>query len=199
MDSPPPVAPLEYLRRQLERFAPLPNDEWELLPPHLEERTLPKGALFVEAGKRAPWVAFVLAGTFRQYYTVDGVERSTYFYLEGDLLCDYLGCLRGRPAGLSIEVLEAAQVLCFPYEVIDTLYRQRPAWGTLGRKLAEYLAAGLEERMVSLLTERPEARYAALLAGNKTRILERIPQQYIASYLGITPVSLSRIRGRRGA
>jgi hypothetical protein len=55
---------------------------------------------------------------------------------------------------------------------------------------------GLEDRMVGLLTQSPEERYTALLKSNKTKILERIPQHLIANYLGITPVSLSRIRNR---
>ncbi|HEY0356729.1 MAG TPA: Crp/Fnr family transcriptional regulator, partial [Flavisolibacter sp.] len=62
--------------------------------------------------------------------------------------------------------------------------------------VAEYLAMGLEERMTGLLMLSPEERYRQLLQSNKQKILERIPQQYIASYLGITPVSLSRIRNR---
>ena len=62
--------------------------------------------------------------------------------------------------------------------------------------MAEYLAIGLEERMAGLLTMSPEERYLRLLEGNKQKIIERIPQHYIASYLGITAVSLSRIRKR---
>jgi len=65
-----------------------------------------------------------------------------------------------------------------------------------GRKIAEYATMGLEERMVSLLTQSAEERYLELLASNKQKILERIPQQYIANYLGITPESFSRIRHR---
>jgi CRP-like cAMP-binding protein len=55
---------------------------------------------------------------------------------------------------------------------------------------------GLEERMVSLLLQSPEERYVDLLNSNKNKIIERIPQHYIANYLGITPVSMSRIRKR---
>ena len=70
------------------------------------------------------------------------------------------------------------------------------AWQRFGRMIAEYLGIGLEERMVSLLIETPEERYINLLRSNKKKIIERIPQHYIANYLGITPVSMSRIRKR---
>jgi CRP-like cAMP-binding protein len=86
--------------------------------------------------------------------------------------------------------------LSFPYKVLLDLYRQSPAWQAFGRLIAEYIAMGLEERMVSLLLQSPEERYRELLGGSKKKIVEQIPQQYIANYLGITPVSMSRIRKR---
>jgi CRP-like cAMP-binding protein len=70
------------------------------------------------------------------------------------------------------------------------------AWQKFGRLIAEYLGIGLEERMVSLLLQSPEERYVDLLNSNKKKIIERIPQHYIANYLGITAVSMSRIRNR---
>jgi CRP-like cAMP-binding protein len=76
------------------------------------------------------------------------------------------------------------------------LYEKNSRWQKFGRLMGEYLAAGLEERMVGLLIMSPEERYTELIKGNKIKIIERIPQHYIANYLGITPVSLSRIRNR---
>lgn len=69
-------------------------------------------------------------------------------------------------------------------------------WQKFGRLIAECLAIGLEERMVGLLMLSPEERYMELIKGNKKKIIERVPQHYIANYLGITPVSMSRIRNR---
>jgi len=86
--------------------------------------------------------------------------------------------------------------LSFPYKVLVSLYDESHAWERFGRILAEYLALGLEERMTELLMLSPEERYIKLIEGNKKKIIERIPQHYIANYLGITPVSLSRIRKR---
>jgi CRP-like cAMP-binding protein len=70
------------------------------------------------------------------------------------------------------------------------------AWQKFGRCIAEYLTIGLEERMVGLLMQTPEERYLELLSNKKSKIQERVPQHYIANYLGITPVSMSRIRKR---
>jgi hypothetical protein len=88
------------------------------------------------------------------------------------------------------------EMVVFPYAVLKKLVNENHSWNTFGRVLAEYLGLGLEERMVGLLTLSPEERYIELLKSNKKKILERIPQHLIANYLGITPVSLSRIRNR---
>lgn len=83
-----------------------------------------------------------------------------------------------------------------PFLLFFYVHQGIPKWERFGRLVAEYLAIGLEERMAGLLILSPEERYLELLESNKQKIVERIPQHYIANYLGITPVSLSRIRKR---
>lgn len=133
---------------------------------------------------------------FRQYYTKAGEERTTYFFFENHLLSAYTSCLTGQPSRVTIEALSDGCYLRFPYAVLTGLLEQCMAWQKFGRLLAEYLGLGLEERMVSLLLLSPEERYRALLTGTQRKILERVPQHYVANYLGMTPVSLSRIRNR---
>lgn len=184
------------LRKSFERFGKLADDDWALLLPYLTTKELRKHDLFCKEGKRSFDVAFVVNGTFRHFYTKDGEERTTYFYFANDLMCSYVSCITAQPSLLSIEALTGAELLCFPYSALLTLYQQSHSWQTIGRHLAEYIAIGLEERMVSLLIQSPEERYRDLLNSNKKKIIEQIPQQYIANYLGITPVSMSRIRKR---
>ena len=184
------------LRQAIERFLLLPDDEWELLIPSLREKTLKKGELFAQQGKRADEIGFVLTGNLRHFYTKDGEERTTYFYFENHFVASYISCLRKEPSQLSIQALTDCALIVFPYQTMEQLYEQSHVWERFGRLLAEYLAIGLEERMTGLLMCSPQERYEELLTGNKNKILERIPQHYIASYLGVTPVSLSRIRTR---
>jgi CRP-like cAMP-binding protein len=188
--------PNELLRQSIERFGKLSEGDWERLLPFIESTPLKKHDLFCQEGKRSFEVAFVVDGTFRQYYSKDGEERTTYFYFSADLMCAYVSCITGQPSLLSIEALTDAELLCFPYAALLKLYKESQAWQTIGRSIAEYIAIGLEQRMVSLLIQSPEERYRDLLNSNKKKIVEQIPQQYIANYLGITPVSMSRIRKR---
>ena len=108
----------------------------------------------------------------------------------------YFSSLTGRPSLVTIEALSAGCCLTFPYAVLVDLFDQRMAWQQFGRRFAEYLAVGLEKRMVSLLLLSPAERYEALLVSGNPNILARVPQHYIANFLGVTPVSLSRIRNR---
>ena len=84
----------------------------------------------------------------------------------------------------------------FDYAGLRRLYDERPVYERFGRLVAEYHLLGTDERLTEQLLLSPEARYRALLASGKTKILARIPQQLVANYLGVTPVSLSRIRAR---
>lgn len=184
------------LRKAIHRFLPLGEEDWQLLVPHLEVVPLKKHENFAQEGKKSNTIGFLLEGSMRHYYTRDGEERTTYFYFENHFVASYISCITGKPSLLSIEALTDCRLLVFSYTVLKKLYDQSHAWERFGRLMAEYLAMGLEERMVGLLMLSPEERYEALLQSGKKKIIERIPQHFIANYLGITPVSLSRIRGR---
>lgn len=186
----------ERLRNHIEKFVKLSNEDWQLLEPHLTQRLLKKNSLFTKEGTICKEIGFVLEGNMRHYYTRDGEEKTTYFYFENSFVTDYISCITGKPGLLSVEAMTETTLIVFPYAVLKELYNQSHVWERFGRLIAEYLGAGLEERMVGLLTLSPEERYHQLLSSNKQKILERVPQHHIANYLGITPVSLSRIRNR---
>lgn len=189
------------LRAFFQRFAPLPDAAWAPMEAVLQSRKLARHAHFIEPGQTRHEIGFLLRGMCRHFYLrPDGEEKTTYFYFEGDALTDYRACVLGQPTALTIEALTPCELLVFPYETMRSLYDQWPAWERVGRRIGEYVLAGLEARMVELLVLSPEDRYRALLAApHKHKILERVPQQYIAAYLGVTPVSLSRIRARVAA
>lgn len=186
----------DILRNNIEKFIKLTDAEWQMLVPYLEIRKIKKHALFAEEGKAANEIALVLHGMMHHFYTKDGDKKTTYFYFENHFVAAYVSCITGRPSQLTIEALSDCELIVFQYSKLSELYEKSIAWQKFGRLIAEYAAMGLEERMVGLLMLSPEERYMELIKGNKTKIIERMPQHYIANYLGITPVSLSRIRNR---
>jgi CRP-like cAMP-binding protein len=130
------------------------------------------------------------------HLTLKKLRKNELFIREGKKAAELGFVLNGMLRLYYIEALSDTSYISFPYKILVQLFEQSMAWQKFGRMIAEYAVIGLEERMVGLLLESPEERYLGLLKSNKKKIIERIPQHYIANYLGITPVSMSRIRSR---
>jgi CRP-like cAMP-binding protein len=185
------------LRQYIHRFTPLTEAEWTPLAAELRPQRLARKAYFVEEGQTNHDIALVLEGACRLFYTrPDGEEKTTYFFFENHLMASYTSCLTGQASTLSIQALQATELLVFPYAALRRLYDEWPVYERFGRLIAEYNLIGTDQRLTELLLLSPEERYRTLLSSHKTKIIERIPQHYIASYLGVTAVSLSRIRAR---
>ena len=107
----------------------------------------------------------------------------------------YNSFLKKIPSAATVEALQDCELIVFDYDTLQNLYEKYPVFQKFGRLIAEWLYCCVEERMSSLLLDKPELAYKKLLEQDRG-ILNKIPQRYIASYLGITPVSLSRIRKR---
>lgn len=167
-----------------------------LVVPYLKVKRLKKEQYFIREGRLASEAGLVLQGALRQFYHRDGEEKTSYFFFEGHFISAYISCITGKPSLVSIEALTDVDYIAVPYEKLLKAYAASMAWQRFGRLIAEYQVVGLEQRMATLLFESPEERYRQLLSGGRNKIIERIPQQYIANYLGITPVSMSRIRKR---
>lgn len=187
----------DKLRQCLQLFIGLTDPEWQALEAQLSTRTINRKDFLIRKGQKATEIGFLLSGSCRVFYDKDGQEWTTYFCFENSLVAAYLSCITGQASTLSIQALEDCQLLIFDYQALTALYKPFPVYETFARKLAEYLFMGLDVRLAEQLMLSPEERYLKFLGSPaKRKIIERIPQQYIASYLGITPVSLSRIRRR---
>ncbi len=189
-------SPENMLRSKVDQLVPMPEEDWQLMAPFIATRTLKKGELFATEGKVGKDLGLIVEGTMRHFYTKDGEEKTTYFYFENAFTGPYLSCITGLPSQLSFEALSEVQIIVFPYKKLSEAFDRSKHWERFGRLLAEWALKGVEERMAGLLMLSPEERYIELLNSNKKKILERIPQHLVANYLGITPVSLSRIRNR---
>ena len=116
---------------------------------------------------------------------------------ENNFVTDYDSFLKQNKGEMTVVAMEDADVLTFNYETIQRFYRIYPTFETFGRLVGEYLFVCLQERLKSFMLNSPEERYRRFLKNPESDvILARVPQHYIAAYLGITPVSLSRIRSR---
>jgi CRP-like cAMP-binding protein len=189
---------LASFRRNLETFVTFTDEEWDLFAAHLYLRKIKKREAFIRSGTVCNEVGFIYSGTFRFYFLKEGIEISNYFCFERELVSSYRSFLKREPSVINIEAMENAEVICFSHATLEQLstnpkiaYKME----RFGRMVAEYLICCYEDRVVAFITQTPEERYRQLLQ-RQPDLLQRIPQHYVANFLGITPVSLSRIRKR---
>jgi CRP-like cAMP-binding protein len=155
-----------------------------------------RGELMVRAGDRPERVGFVERGLFRLYQTdAAGTERTLAFRAEGELVCAYSAALRQEPSRLTIEALESAELMVAPRSTYDALVRASLGWQALVARLTEALYLRVEQRQSELLLADATERYRLFLESHED-VAGRLTQRHIASYVGITPEALSRIRRR---
>jgi len=140
----------------------------------------------------------MIKGTVRYFHIKDGQEITGYFSFENEFVTSYKSFLTGLPGLTYIQALEDCLLITFTHRDLDQmLANPMLAYKVekFGRLVAEETIICYEDRVASFITHTPEERYLQLYNTGKD-ILRRMPQHYIANYLGITPVSLSRIRRR---
>ena len=159
-------------------------------------RLIEKGGYFVRAGDRSTELAFVNAGLLRFFYqTTDGKEFNKSFIAENQFTTAYSAFLTDMPTRFSIQALEECYLLVCDLHIVVNMFDRHGCWERLGRILAEQLFIKKEAREAEFLLDDAATRYHNF---RKTypALEDRLAQYHVASYLGITPVALSRIRGR---
>ncbi len=188
---------LAQLRTSIERRIDLPAEQWPLFAEILQPRSLAAGESFVRSGEPATEFAFVLSGVLREFYlTADGTEYNKSFCLAGDFTGSYADLLSGKPSTADIEAITPARLMVGTYRNFVALFDVHPCWERLGRLTAEHLLMIKARREYEFLALSATQRYE-LLRERYPHLEDAVPQYHIASYLGITPVALSRIRARK--
>ena len=167
--------------------------ELDKLDACLTVRQIPKGGFIVKAGQVCHHVSFLTKGLARLFYNFGGKDISIGFVLPGQYTSEYQSFLTRSPAAQSIDALEDVEVIDLGYNDMQQLYKEFPAFQEFGRKIAEMLFIFLNQRNTALLSLSPEDRYRHMIA-NDPILLQQVPQYMLASFMGVTPEHLSRIR-----
>lgn len=139
-------------------------------------------------------IFFITSGIIRVVITdSEGVEHTVHFGLENQFITDYSGYLLQQPAIYTLQALQDTTVIVLPRAAIDWGYTHLPQGQKLGRLVAEHYYIYLDQRIKNLYAYTPAQRYASITEVFPD-IHNRVPQHMIASYLGITPVHLSRLK-----
>jgi CRP-like cAMP-binding protein len=183
----------DLLKKVFNKLVPLNDEEWEATNACIKERTFKKGEFLCKHGQVENYLSIVYKGTCRGFYSKNGEEISVTFMFENDYVSAYYSFLTRRPSLMSIQALRPVTVLSISRTDLDKLCDKYKSIERIGRLNAERIYRRKEEREISLLTMSATERYIDLL-NRHPKLLKEIPLKYIASYLGIKPESLSRIR-----
>ena len=161
----------------------------------LEVKIFKKKEFLLQEGKVCNKITFVNNGCMRLFYNVEGAENTIQFFFSDSWYTDYASFLTGSPTIENMQALEECEVVQFNKDDLYKLYDSMPIFEKVGRVFAEKAYLSISQLNQMKTNEEPEVRYINLL---KTRpeLVQQIPQHYIASYLGIKPETLSRIRKR---
>ncbi|SFT54253.1 cAMP-binding domain of CRP or a regulatory subunit of cAMP-dependent protein kinases [Lishizhenia tianjinensis] len=184
----------EQLFQVFNAFSILSEEEISKVIADGKIKKLQKGEFFAKEGEVCNQVAVVVEGMFRSFYYNSNSEEITYcFRSENDFLSAYSSFLTGAPSTESFQALTAATYLCWDKSYIQELEKASINWVRFFKRLTELEYIEMEQRIFLLQKENAEQRYLKLREQNP-HYLQRIPLNYLSSYLGITQRHLSRIR-----
>lgn len=173
----------------------LTNSEQESLVESMDVKLLKTGDFLVREGQHHINSYFVLSGYLRQYKLIDGNEITTNFYRSNKWIITLDGFNADGISTENIVCIEPTSVVVGNEEKAQLLFKKHPRFETLSRIVMERVFAEQQNWLSSYLTNTPEQRYLKLME-TQPEVFQKVPQYHIASYIGVKPESLSRIRKR---
>ncbi len=175
-------------------FSPLKEETWQVIAPLFEQKILKKGEHFVDANETARTIAFLEEGIVRAYFlNNEGQEYNKQFFVAPSSIGAYTSLLTGKTNIIAQQALTDCVIWTLEYSQITSRYNDFPDIERLSRKIAEYYFLEKERKEIEIVLLSATERYK-LFQNEFPGIEQKIPQYHVASYLGITPVQLSRIR-----
>jgi CRP-like cAMP-binding protein len=157
-----------------------------------KSKLVKKNNYLLREGDTCKDIIFVQKGCLRLYYVKDDIEVSVWFAFQQSSAIEIYSFISENPSNYFIQAIEDSEVLCLSKTELNKLYQYQPKMQEMMRNFWEDVILNLISRFTALQTDSAEKRYLDLLG--KPGYLNSIPQKYLASFIGITPTSLSRIR-----
>lgn len=184
------------IRKYFEKFIDLEDHIWKLFVERLEPVTKSKNEVILSKGEVENYVSIIETGAIR--FVIPGEEDTdtTFgFGFNGHFFSAYDSFISKVPSQYQIEALVETKIWRISHQKLNELFDQTSEGNSIGRQIAEQFFIGKQKRELSLLTQSAEERYYSLFT-HQPQLIKEIPLKYIASYIGITPQALSRIRAR---
>lgn len=184
----------EILYNFISKYITLTDEEWNALIALDIFRSEKKSTILLHEGQKTNNNYFVLKGCIRKYYVIDGEEKTTAFYTELEGITPHCA-ISNTPSEYYISCSEDSILIVSNAEMSVEINNKFPKFEKMCRILSEELLAKQQINFDEFKTSSPEQRYLNLLE-KRPDLIQRVPQHQLASYLGIKPQSLSRLRAR---
>lgn len=186
---------MDELKKSISNYISLSEQEMDIFCSEFTFKTLKRKEFLFQEGQVCKTVVFIRKGCLRYFYMNEGEEKTGQFFFENGWYTDYDSFLTQKPTQQFTQALEPTELWVLSKENLYKLYENNPKIERFGRIMAENAYLGSRKNNIDFLTLNPEERYLKLIT-ERPKIMERVSLKYIASYLGIKPESLSRIRKR---
>jgi CRP-like cAMP-binding protein len=184
----------EAFDKNLKAHVDLSPQELEIVHQHFQHKIYPKKTFLLKAGQVCNFEAYLLNGCIKRYYIdQNGDETILQFAVEDWWVSDIASFCQQLPSRFYIETLEDTELVQINYQNKELLFKEVPQLERVFRLLVQRAYAVLENRFFTGITDSAEDRYLQFVK-KYPGLLQRVPQYQIASYLGITPEALSRIK-----
>jgi CRP-like cAMP-binding protein len=182
-----------HIREYYEKLIKLDDAEWDFISSHFARRIFQKGERLTKKGDTENQLSFIEEGIVRFYVPDEEMELTFDFTFEKEFACAYDSFLTRTPSEYELQALTKTIVWQISFDALQKVYQHTEAGNYIGRFASERLFLAKSKRELSLLKYTAKERYLRLF-NERTDILKNIPLKYVASYIGITPQGLSRIR-----
>ena len=186
---------MEQIREYFEKTFKLTDRDWQIFSSKLTRLELPKKHVLLKVGQVEDHLSFVEKGIIRSFIPKEEHDLTFAFAFDNNFVSGYDSFLTRTPSTYQVETLTKTTLWRLTHDDLQVIYHETEIGNAIGRQASEDLFLKKSKRELSLLDKTAEQRYLDLFT-ERPELIEKIPLKYIASYIGVTPQALSRIRKR---
>lgn len=186
---------IDALIKHFERYTTLGKEETDYLEKHIEIKHVDKNHPLLSEGEISKAFYFIIKGSVRLFYNVGIEEKTAYFYFENMFVSSYESFTKQTASKHNLQTIEPCILAVISLEKAHEMLERFPKFAFLATVMMEEELIVCQDIIATFVTLNAESRYLKLLEG-KSNLLQRIPQYQLATFLGVTPETLSRIRKR---
>lgn len=186
---------MEKLRKYIEQFISISNTDWDFFASKFLQVEYPKKTILLHTGQVENYLSFLDQGIIRFFIPGEENDLTFVFAFDGWFVSAYDSFITREPTTYAVETLTKSTLYRISHADLQKIYKETTFGNLIGRMASEYLFLYKTKRELSLLKDTAEQRYLNLFS-EQPHLLKYIPLKYLASYIGVTPQALSRIRKR---